>query len=745
MLDDTKPTAMISDLELALRLKEMSDKTRQATIQSLRKLRGANSAENDLHVDAVRHIVADPDPALRARLGHRASQVLSDARRALRVWDEEPIQQLALKLHGVTATCEHAIDAAHFNFPRDRAKRAEAAIRVFARHLNQPIGAIIATETVIGPKLAKLMPEDLSVRSVQSLKNKKTLIRAAICLVDPARLGRLHVDTTRIGEPWVSTLDMLLSRAPDHSPSVAAIFRRLAHTFNAEAKAPHDLSKKDIDTFVYRERQTHSKPFESKLGRAAKIWNEAIEDGVLAAIPFDRSRRDERLPDVAWETVPAAIREPVDALLAQASIADRSGGVWEDLIDDDLGVPDAESDPDDDSNLASNPDTARLWRNSVKRVWHAAAHDESATEVPETPDMLFTAQNAHLFIQVLWASRRKKLDKVAKDWEANKKGVYEAGLLKMFVQVGKLLGVDDNQLEKIRIFIRKIDPAVLGRKKMPDGTVRLIYDEVRIGRRHAEMLRAFNADSVLSRWFKAPEQLWTEALKGRSRKNGVNDKDVALARSALILRILQRVSPLRRKNLARLRISGPQPHIHLPIGNGEGRLSFPAIEMKNLRAVEVRIDPDTVRMIQEFTTTFRPISMSRDSILEENEHLFPGAEVKRPELGSDAEYPEGLGYHSLDAFGNTYSRHMRSKCALDVDMHVARHIAAKVILDIDPSAMGLVQEVLEHKRIETTRAYYAEVNKLIAQKRYLQLLDRATMRALGEINFTVFFEDALGI
>ena len=165
--------------------------------------------------------------------------------------------------------------------------------------------------------------------------------------------------------------------------------------------------------------------------------------------------------------------------------------------------------------------------------------------------------------------------------------------------------------------------------------------------------------------------------------------------------------------------------------------------MKNLRAIEVRIDPDTVRMIREFIKTFRPITVSREGISEENEHLFPGAERKQPELGRTAEYTVGFGYHSPDGFSNTYSRHMRRKCALNVDLHVARHIAAKVILDMDPSAMGLVQEILEHKRIETTRAYYAAVSKIIAQKRYLQLLDQATRRSLGEIDFTIDFENRL--
>lgn len=743
MLDYTKLSANSSDLVLGVRLKQMSKQTQKATIRSLYILRRAVAGDGDLEVGAIRCIVAEPDPALRSLLQPRASQVFSDVRRALRIWDEPAIQSLTLKMRGTVMTCDHAIDAAHLNFPPERAKRAEGAIRAFAKHLNQPIDAIIATEVVIAPKLAALAPEDLAVGSIQSLKNKKTLIRSAIALIDPVCTQRIKVDMTRISEVWRPTLDMLLSRAPLHSPSVAAVFRRFALTFDTAGKAPDSLKKTDLEVFVYGERQTHNPPFEAKLRMAMKIWNQTIEEGLLTAVRFDWSRKDERLPNVAWETVPPAIREPLDALLGRATEADRGGGVWEDLIDDELGVPDAESNCNEDSGLTINPATAELWRRSVKRVWHAAAHDEDGGGMPTTLEALYTAQNARSFVQAVWTSRKKKLDKAGKDWETNKKGIYETGLLKMFVAVGRTLGIEETHLEKIRIFIHKIDPAVLGKKKMPDGRIVLIYDEVRIGPRHSEMLRAFNQDSVIARWFKAPEQLWSEALKGKSRKNGVNDKDAAVARSALILRILQRVSPLRRTNLARLRIYGPQSHIHLPIGNGEGRLYLPAIEMKNLRAIEVRIDPDTVRMIREFIKTFRPITVSREGISEENEHLFPGAERKQPELGRTAEYTVGFGYHSPDGFSNTYSRHMRRKCALNVDLHVARHIAAKVILDMDPSAMGLVQEILEHKRIETTRAYYAAVSKIIAQKRYLQLLDQATRRSLGEIDFTIDFENRL--
>lgn len=173
MLDDINLSANSSDLVLGVRLKQMSKQTQFKTIQSLRKLRRAVAGDSDLEVGAIRCIVAEPDLELRKSLELRASQVFSDIRRALKIWDEPPIQSLVLKMRSTVMTCDHAIDAAHLNFPPERARRAEGAIRAFAKYLNQPIDAIIATETVIVPKLAALAPEDLAVGSIQSLKNKK--------------------------------------------------------------------------------------------------------------------------------------------------------------------------------------------------------------------------------------------------------------------------------------------------------------------------------------------------------------------------------------------------------------------------------------------------------------------------------------------------------------------------------------------------------------------------------------------
>lgn len=102
-----------------------------------------------------------------------------------------------------------------------------------------------------------------------------------------------------------------------------------------------------------------------------------------------------------------------------------------------------------------------------------------------------------------------------------------------------------------------------------------------------------------------------------------------------------------------------------------------------------------------------------------------------------------MGYTGKDKLNTCFSAHMRRHAMLRLDLHVMRHLAAKVILDQDPSAMSLVKEILAHKSIETTRAYYAEVCRLVAQARYLELLDQATRKALTRVSFTIGLTDQL--
>jgi integrase len=66
-----------------------------------------------------------------------------------------------------------------------------------------------------------------------------------------------------------------------------------------------------------------------------------------------------------------------------------------------------------------------------------------------------------------------------------------------------------------------------------------------------------------------------------------------------------------------------------------------------------------------------------------------------------------------------------------LNLHCCRHLAAKIILDQDPRAMPLVQHLLSHRNIKTTQRYYAEVNKIIAQRTYHQLLEAKRLSLKG--------------
>src|SRR3546814_8088723 len=72
------------------------------------------------------------------------------------------------------------------------------------------------------------------------------------------------------------------------------------------------------------------------------------------------------------------------------------------------------------------------------------------------------------------------------------------------------------------------------------------------------------------------------------------------------------------------------------------------------------------------------------------------------------------------------TRHWVARCrdaGIEMDLHVNRHLVAKLVLDQDPTAMSLVQEILGHEHEETTRAYYADVNKALVHKKFQGLVD----------------------
>ena len=450
---------------------------------------------------------------------------------------------------------------------------------------------------------------------------------------------------------------------------------------------------------------------------------------------------DRRQKTVAWSSVPAAIRAPLDAYLATA-VSIREPGDWGAFVADEdpdyaeLGIAFApETDDgggDDDAAPLLEPGTRRNWRDAVKRAWHAAAEDPRVAPKPAQLDDLFTRPVVAALVAAVRRSRRDRLEAEGGVFDPKKKGRYEHSLVEALCSVGRALSVDADRLSEVEDLKLQIDPNVVGMKRGKEGGFERVYAERRIGERHATMLAAFGNLSQLKRWFEAPSVLWRLACRPIEAGQKPHATHVALARCALVARIGQYVAPIRRTNFARLRYRGGDPHIFLPEGNGEGRLVIPPSEGKTLREVHVRIDAETVRMLRYYIRHFLPVAQARAAASPDNPHLFPGAGGATPEDGG---YAPGRGYLTKEKLNGGFRKHMKKHCGLDLCLHVMRHLAGKVILDQDPSAMSLVQEILGHKRLRTTQAYYAEVCKIVAQRRYLHLLEQQSRQALAKVSF----------
>ncbi|SEB05698.1 hypothetical protein [Rubrimonas cliftonensis] len=146
------------------------------------------------------------------------------------------------------------------------------------------------------------------------------------------------------------------------------------------------------------------------------------------------------------------------------------------------------------------------------------------------------------------------------------------------------------------------------------------------------------------------------------------------------------------------------------------------------------IDPQTVALLKIYIRDFLPIAQKSVGAAPDNVHLWPGAAGQPAEEGG---YAPGLGYLAKDKINQRFRQHLWKHAKLRLCLHVMRHLAGKIILDQDPSAMSLVQHLLGHTKIATTQSYYAEVSQLIAQRRYLHLLDQSMRKALRRIDFGI--------
>jgi integrase len=73
----------------------------------------------------------------------------------------------------------------------------------------------------------------------------------------------------------------------------------------------------------------------------------------------------------------------------------------------------------------------------------------------------------------------------------------------------------------------------------------------------------------------------------------------------------------------------------------------------------------------------------------------------------------------------------RKYVGVEISCHQFRHLCAEIFLQTDPTGLGVVSQHLGHRKLETTRAYYAREQTRLATERYHEVLARKRAQALA--------------
>jgi integrase len=100
--------------------------------------------------------------------------------------------------------------------------------------------------------------------------------------------------------------------------------------------------------------------------------------------------------------------------------------------------------------------------------------------------------------------------------------------------------------------------------------------------------------------------------------------------------------------------------------------------------------------------------------------------------GSPWLFPDRKGHHvDPHLLSDSIARRAFQHVGARITWHQFRHLAAEFYLQADPTGIGVVSEHLGHRRLETTRRYYAREQTRIATERYHAVLVQRRSRAFG--------------
>lgn len=273
----------------------------------------------------------------------------------------------------------------------------------------------------------------------------------------------------------------------------------------------------------------------------------------------------------------------------------------------------------------------------------------------------------------------------------------EIGLRWYYERAGKKV---TSQISQLRDFLKgvlrhgvKADEATL--RAFDHKTRRLVVRSRALTAKNRERLRQFDDPRNVEAFLALPGQLQAEIERGRmpARHAAVQ---AGLAAGIAILQ----VAPLRRQNLAMIELGR-----HLIRSGPRWLLIFEPDETKNHGRLEFELPARTVAIVEWYLTHHRP-RLAGD----ECTALFPG---------------EGGGAKAKQTLGIQVKQVVFRHTGLTMNVHLVRHTLAKIFLELAPGNIEVIRQVLGHKSISTTMAFYCGTEGRVASKHFADVIDRA--------------------
>jgi integrase len=216
--------------------------------------------------------------------------------------------------------------------------------------------------------------------------------------------------------------------------------------------------------------------------------------------------------------------------------------------------------------------------------------------------------------------------------------------------------------------------------------------EARMAPKNLKTIRPFDDPKLKKKLLDLPERLFSEARSDlTSKRSRLCKLQAGMAIAVLTL------FALRIGNVSSLSFDE-----HMQLETDVPTLIIPEDEVKNGLPLEFDIPPHLVRLLKAYRDDLCPqLTGIRPT------HLF---------IDTD-------GHVKLrSAVRTLVTQYMKSHLGVRFNPHAFRHLAARWILDVNPGAYPIVQDLLAHSSLRTTAEFYAGPNTRRAGRHHLKLL-----------------------